>query len=224
MFDEKKYNKQWCKDNPEKVKHISRRYRENNRDKIRERDRLYYKNNPEKMKEKRKKYCETHEYNSEYFKIWRENNPEYDRQYRKNNLGKIKMRLNQWQKNRRRIDLKYNLTRKMSCMVNICLKKNKNYKSWKSLVDYTLIELIKHLKKTMPKGYKWQDFLKGRLHIDHIIPISAFNFIKPENPDFNRCWALKNLQLLTAEENRIKHNKLLNPFQPALKLKFKVVG
>ena len=70
----------------------------------------------------------------------------------------------------------------------------------------------------MPKGYAWQDYISGILEIDHIIPISAFNFTKPEHIDFKRCWALSNLRLLLKEENRIKSNKMERPFQPALNM------
>jgi len=52
-------------------------------------------------------------------------------------------------------------------------------------------------------------------HIDHIIPVSAFNFTKPEHIDFNKCWALSNLQPLWAEENLSKHKKLKEAFQPS---------
>lgn len=82
--------------------------------------------------------------------------------------------------------------------------------------DYDVDMLARHLKKTMPKGYAWQDFLNGALHIDHKIPVSAFNFKTPEDIDFKRCWALKNLQLLPARENMIKSSKLEKPFQPSL--------
>ncbi|GAI73524.1 unnamed protein product, partial [marine sediment metagenome] len=50
----------------------------------------------------------------------------------------------------------------------------------------------------------WKDYLNRDLHIDHIIPKSAFNFTKPEHTDFKRCWALDNLRLL--------------PVQPALSI------
>ena len=36
--------------------------------------------------------------------------------------------------------------------------------SWKQLVPYTLIELKKHLKKTLPENYIWKDFMQGKLH------------------------------------------------------------
>ena len=56
----------------------------------------------------------------------------------------------------------------------------------------------------------------GDWHIDHKIPISAFNFTKPEHEDFKRCWALSNLQPLWAKDNISKNAKLEKHFQPSL--------
>ena len=118
----------------------------------------------------------------------------------------------------KKTDLKYNLNRRMKTAIGMSLKGNKAGRHWEDLVGYTLINLIKRLKKTMPKGYTWQDFLEGKLHIDHIIPKNVFNFTKSEHIDFKRCWALNNLQLLPAKENLIKNDKLARPFQPALNM------
>ena len=123
---------------------------------------------------------------------------------------------------KRRTDLKLNLDNKISSKIRRSLKGKKNYKKWETLVGYTKVDLIKRLKYTLPQGYTWQDFLDGKLHIDHIIPISAFNYNTSDNPDFKRCWALTNLRLLTEKENRIKGNKLEKPFQPALKILGKI--
>ena len=102
--------------------------------------------------------------------------------------------------------------------IGISIKGNKNGRHWETLIGYKLNDLIKHLKSTMSKGYTWQNYLEGKLHIDHKIPISVFNFSKPEHPDFRRCWALSNLQLLPAKENIVKRDKLTKPFQPALQI------
>jgi len=53
-------------------------------------------------------------------------------------------------------------------------------------------------------------------HIDHKTPIAAFNFEKPEDEDFKKCWALENLQPLWAKENMKKHKKLVKPVQQSL--------
>jgi len=108
----------------------------------------------------------------------------------------------------------------MSTAINLSLKGNKKGRHWEDLVGYTLKKLKNRLQKTMPEGYTWQDYMDGKLHIDHIIPKSIFNFTKPEHPDFKRCWALENLRLLPAKENQEKSNKLKKPFQSALKLIF----
>lgn len=90
---------------------------------------------------------------------------------------------------------------------------------WLSLVDFTFPELVARLQDTMPDEYTWQDFLTGgRLHIDHIIPVTKFCFTGPQDIDFKRCWSLGNLRLLPAGDNRRKSNHITEPFQPALPL------
>ena len=101
----------------------------------------------------------------------------------------------------------------MSGSIRTALKKGKQGKSWREMVDFTPDELLLKLKKTIPKGYTWDDFLSGALHLDHIIPKSRFNYEKYSDPDFKRAWSLQNLQLLPAKENLRKNNKLEKPLQ-----------
>jgi len=98
------------------------------------------------------------------------------------------------------------------------IKKNKKNRSWEKLVGYNLKDLIKRLKSTIPEGYSWQDYLDGELQMDHIIPISAFNYTKSEHLNFKICWSLKNLRLLPVDENKIKRTSLIKPFQQPLEL------
>jgi len=214
--------------NKEKKKTYQKEYYKNNKEKINEN----YKNNSEKFKNYAKQHRKDNpEKVKERIKQWRENNPEYIREYnkqwRKNNRERIKEYRKQWKKenpeyykqydnHRRKTDLKCNLNHRMSTAIQISLKGNKVGRHWEGLVDYTVIDLKRRLKETMPRGYNWQDFIQGELHIDHIIPIDAFNFTRPEHTDFKRCWALSNLRLLPAQENLIKSNNLIRPFQPAL--------
>jgi 5-methylcytosine-specific restriction endonuclease McrA len=96
------------------------------------------------------------------------------------------------------------------------LHSQKNGMKWESIVGYSSDILFNHLKKTVPIGYTWDDFLSGELHLDHIIPRSAFNFKSQYDIDFKRCWALENLRLLPAKENMAKGSRLEKPFQPSL--------
>ena len=117
---------------------------------------------------------------------------------------------------RRKTDLRFVLSNRMRCLMYQALRGEKNGRKWEDLSGYSADALHRRLEKIMPAGYTWQDVMDRKLEMDHIIPISAFNFTKPEHIDFKKCWALSNLQLLTGRENRRKYNKLDKPFQPSL--------
>ena len=213
---------QWAKDNPEKIKVIQDRYRTKNSELIKERDRQYRKNNPEIIKERSRIYRIK---NSERINEKQRNDPEYLKQYyqklKKDNPEKAKDNQKKRTKlirEKRRTDIKFKINSRMSNEMYKSLRGKKKGMHWGVLAGYNISDLIEKLKSTMPKGYTWQDYLAGKLHIDHIIPISVFNFTKIEHTDFKRCWALSNLQLLPAKENMAKHAKLTKPFQPALRI------
>lgn len=120
---------------------------------------------------------------------------------------------------KRKFDAAYSLHKRIQGDIWRYLKQRgikKGHRPWEQLVGYTQAELVARLKKTMPKGYVWQDYLDGRLHLDHIIPRVAFNVTSVDDIDFRRCWALTNLQLLPASVNCAKGARLAKPFQPAL--------
>jgi hypothetical protein len=117
-----------------------------------------------------------------------------------------------------RTNPQYLLKSKLAARLRAVLKRNKGGRRTFDLLPYTPEELVRRLMRTIPPGYTWQDFLDGKLHIDHIIPVRAFNFTRPEHPDFQRCWALVNLQLLPASENIRKRDKVAGSFQPCLPL------
>ena len=94
----------------------------------------------------------------------------------------------------------------MSGRISKALKRKKAGKSWNKLVDYTLEELMNHLEKQFKPGMAWNN--KNKWHIDHKKPISSFNFTSPNDEEFKKCWALKNLQPLWAEENLRKGAKM----------------
>ena len=90
---------------------------------------------------------------------------------------------------------------------------------WETLVGYTLADLMAHLKARFLPGMTWENMGRGGWQVDHIIPVSAFNFETAEDVDFKRCWALSNLQPLWESDNIRKAAKLEAPFQPSLKLR-----
>jgi len=210
MLDRKEYMKEWNKQyrikNMKKELERSKQYRIDNREKENKRGKQWREENPEYGKEYMKKYYQEN----------KEKCIAQSFQYQKNNPEQTRISHNQNRKERYKTDLKFNLNYKISNVIRKSLKGNKNGWHWEDLVGYKLNDLIKRLKSTLPKNYCWKDFLDGKLEIDHIIPKNVFNFTKSKHPDFRRCWALSNLQLLPARENLKKRAYLSKPFQPAL--------
>ncbi len=171
-----------------------------------------------------KECCQTR--GMDYFWNHREERLEYGKNYQEKNRSKRSETRKRWRKNnpekarladkKRRSTLRGRLNNNVSIGIRTSLRGNKHRQEWEMLVGYNLEQLEKQLKKTMPPNMTWEDYMEGKMHVDHIIPISAFNFEKSEDIDFKRCWALKNLRLLPKKENLQKYNKLYEPFQPSL--------
>lgn len=69
-------------------------------------------------------------------------------------------------------------------------------------LPYTLDELRTHLERTFLPGMTWQNM--HLWHIDHIVPVAAFECTSVDSPDFKRCWALSNLRAAWATDNLSK--------------------
>ena len=208
----------------------SKEYYKFHAEKINERNKKYTKNHSEQRKTYRKEYRKSHlEEEVICRKEWRKNNREKDRKYcadwRKKYPEKIKayeisyrLQRNKNIRNRRKTNCTFRLSCNMRGSMQLALKGNKKGRKWESLVEYTLQDLKKHIEKQFTDGMSWKRFLKGEIHIDHIIPISAHNFKTYNDIDFKRCFALSNLQPMWAKENESKGNKLKKDFQPSFAL------
>jgi len=152
---------------------------------------------------------------------------EYRRQYNKRNkLKKDKQNIIYYQQNKKYYndyysikywnDKKFNLTKRMYSIIRFCILHNRNGYKWESYVGYTLEDLKNHLRKTISKFYTWGDYLDGKLELDHRIPISAFNYSEYTDYEFQECWSLENLRLITPEENHSKGSKILEIACPGL--------
>lgn len=128
------------------------------------------------------------------------------------NLNKAKEAQRAWH-TKKRATLKGKLEQRMGTAIYKSLKGNKKGRRWESLVGYSLDDLKQQLEKLFAKGMTWGNM--GQWHVDHKVPVLAFNFNKPEDLDFKRCWALSNLQPLWAKENIAKRANLEKPFQPS---------
>lgn len=170
-----------------------------NPEKSRERSKRWSRNNVEKHRERTRNYIKN---NPNYLRKWRENNPE---------TAKIT--------NKRSNDKKLTTTvgrlhHRISCGMRRSIRENKQGRHWESLAGYTLKQLKEHLEKQFVGGMSWGRF--SEIHIDHKVPLAAFNFVKPEDVDFKRAWSLSNLRPMWAKDNLSKGSKISKPFQPSL--------
>jgi len=141
---------------------------------------------------------------------------ETDKKYNEVHPTEVRKYKSKWNKKNRETQ-KGKLNNRMGTAVRDSIKKGRKAgRKWETLVGYTVDSLKRHIEKQFKKGMNWQLFMEGKIHIDHIIPIAAFNFSAPEDIDFKRCWALKNLRPMWAKENFIKHDRVDKPFQPSL--------
>ena len=75
-------------------------------------------------------------------------------------------------------------------------------------LPYTLEELKEHLEAQFDDKMTWDNY-GTYWHVDHIFPQSRLPFDSLEHPNFQKCWALSNLQPLEAKANQSKGAKIL---------------
>ena len=172
----------------------------------------------------REHYQKNRERCLENHRTWKANNPEKAKEiikkWESENKDKVRGYIRKWHKKRYATPGgKVAVT--MSVRVNESLREGtKAHQSWIKLVGYTVDQLKQHLEKLFKPGMTWENY--GTVwHIDHKIPVAAFNFERPDDIDFRLCWSLKNLQPLEASKNHSKCAKVDKPFQPALAMGIK---
>lgn len=187
-----------------------------NREKKRETDKKYAAANRERLRIKASEYYYSHhsiskKKNREYAN----KNKERKKEYHLANKDRIRENHRKWCAKQRHTNPLYRLHDNITSVIGSCIKKGTRYsRRTESILGYTMDKLKKHLEKQFTDGMTWENY--GQWHIDHKIPISAFNFETPDDIDFKRCWSLKNLQPLWGHDNLVKNASLEKPFQPSL--------
>ena len=182
-IQQKKYRNENC----ETIKLKSIKYR-NDCDKnvIKNYNKEYYKNNKEKIKNNVKHYRKTHPGSIR----------ETKRKWRNNNKDKINSYFRMYRRKKLIHDEQYILKRLISNSVWKALRYNGNKKN-KLLIEYNInVNDIYDLIGERPSP---------EYHLDHILPISAFNLLEPLH--IKACWDKHNLQWLINSDNVRKSNK-----------------
>jgi len=173
-----KYSIQWQKNNREKCSEYSKTWNRKN------------------ITSRKKYQRENKDIYKKAWKKWAEKNPEKRR--------KITLRAQR----KRRLIPKNRINKNISNAILRTLKGIKNKTPWETIVGYTLEDLINHLEKQFAKGMNWNNHGNKGWHIDHIIPISLWQYESYNDREFKQCWSLANLQPLWAKDNMSKGNKV----------------
>ncbi len=187
----REYNKKYYRENIEKrkehyqehkeeIKEDSKEYNQKNKEKIKEHRKTYLEENREKIKKSKKNYNKEH----------REENNIRQREYRKDPIR----RLND------------NISNSIYNSLNF-KGLSKAGRHWEDLVGYTIQELKEHLENLFKEGMSWDN--RSEWHLDHIIPLSFFEYTSTDDVEFRYCWSLDNLKPLWAFDNISKGNKLI---------------
>lgn len=193
-------------------------------------NRAYAKANPEKIYEKTKAYREA---NPEKTLAWSKARAgtkrlkEYSASYRAANREKLTAMGRAWRAanpgKRSEYNARYTSTPKgkLSAAIRASIRSeihfgSKGGRKTFDLLGYSPSQLMRHLESHFLPGMTWENYGRGGWHVDHRIPLSAFNYESPDHQDFKRAWALENLQPMWEAENLSKGRRLAAPFQPSL--------
>lgn len=108
-------------------------------------------------------------------------------------------------KKRMENDIDYKLKIRLRNKISSIISNKKQYTHTTDLLGCSIFDIRQHLERQFKDGMTWDNY--GKWHIDHIIPISYFDFTKEE--DQKRCFHYTNLQPLWAKENIRKSNKII---------------
>lgn len=125
---------------------------------------------------------------------WRARNPTIVRQGHARQNGK------------RATNLQKRIHNRAGILVRDTLQRGeKGGRSWPALLGFTVADLMRHLERQFSARMSWDNY--GKWHIDHILPVTSFEFHSTDCPDFKACWALTNLRPLWAKANLSKGSK-----------------
>lgn len=128
-------------------------------------------------------------HNGGYSEVMKTKQPtrlEYNRKYHHKNKVAIHARQKAWRiKNRKQIstrlhkyyktNIQRNLAQRLRARIRDALKHSCKSKPTQQLVGCTQEHLKLHIESQFINGMSWEDYLCGKIHIDHKIPLSEFD-------------------------------------------------
>lgn len=114
-----------------------------------------------------------------------------------------------YSRNRRKTDIQFVLAGRLRASIGRAFRRNwvdKPYRT-EALLGCTIIEAKAHIESQFINGMSWEN--RSTWHIDHSVPIVAFDLRDPE--EIQWCFNYRNLQPLLGRENLKKQATIPNP-------------
>jgi len=185
-------------------KEYMKSYQTKNKDKISERMKDYYEDNTEKIKKRVRTHWND---NADDINAKRRERYNNDEEYKKRRLDEVSKSNSKCRPERRK---KAREEKSALYYLELCRKRMWhvfNGRETKSDKTLNLLGCDGEFLKTYLESTKVEGKDYTNAHIDHIIPCSSFDFSDEEQQ--RKCFHYTNLQLLPAEENLKKSNKIL---------------
>jgi hypothetical protein len=142
------------------------------------------------------------EYNKKYHEEYRKKNKEQLKKhfavYFQKNKEKINRKSREKRKNNEQYRIANNLRSRVSKVLNKVIGREKSLE----LLGCSLDDFKKHIESQWLDWMNWDNHGPG-WHLDHIIPIAAFDLTKAE--ERRKCFHYKNIQPLPAKLNLLKN-------------------
>jgi len=120
--------------------------------------------------------------------------------------------LREWKAEKRKSDPAWNVAQVMRSRLSLMMKANgapsRSVTQMEQYIGCSLSELRNHLESRFTKKMNWENY-GTYWHVDHILPVSKFNHLDPNQ--VAQCWHFTNLAPLSATANIRKGARILNP-------------
>lgn len=184
-----------------------KQYSQENTELLMEKQRKWRAENPEKRKELSRRNSRKRRENGT-LKIYEEATREIQ-----------SLRIKRWWENNRHKRKEYNDKQvstgkgKLEAAIRSCVRSeivngSKGGRKTFDLLGYSTDELMRHLESQFLEGMSWENYGRGGWHVDHIKPLSSFEYETPDDPQFKIAWSLSNLQPLWQFDNLSKGAKI----------------
>jgi len=137
---------------------------------------------------------------------WHQDNKEEKKRYNAEWYQKNKKHRADYIRKRKNSDPEFKISQNIKTLIYIALRGNAKCGSSIELLGCSTEELKNHLERLFSPGMTWENYGRYGWHIDHIIPLSYFDFTDPEQQ--KRAWHYTNLQPLWATDNLKKSDDI----------------